>query len=166
MQLLVKHERRLEGFVLALAPNWTVAEDIVQETKLRLWEQFNKYDHSQDFGAWARSIAYYQVLSYRTLHKRSREHLFSEQFLESIAQDKSLEQEEASARQRFLTSCFDKLNAASRKALLLLYSGKQTVRQIAERLGRSEASAYKTMQSARLWLHRCIEEELRKEQVR
>jgi RNA polymerase sigma-70 factor (ECF subfamily) len=149
-----------------MVPNWTIAEDVVQETKLRLWEQFGEFDRNKDFGAWARSVAYYQVLSYRTRHKRLREYFFSEQFLLNVAQDESMDQEEVTARQQFLTSCFEKLNAKSRKILLLLYSGKENIRQIAKRLGRGEASAYKTVQSARLWLYQCIEEELRKEQLR
>ena len=78
VRLLVEHERRLEGFILALVPNWAVAEDIAQETKLRLWEQFGQFDRNQDFGSWACTIAYYQVLSYRKSNKRSREHLFGE----------------------------------------------------------------------------------------
>jgi RNA polymerase sigma-70 factor, ECF subfamily len=164
VQLLIRHERQLEGFILALVPNWTVAQDIAQETKLRLWEQFGSFDRSRDFGAWARSIAYYQVLSYRTHHKRSREHFFSAEFLDNIAHGEAMNQGEATARQRFLASCLDKLSAKSRKVLLLLYSGKETVRQIANRLGRGEASVYKTVQTSRVWLHQCVEEELRKEQ--
>ena len=165
MQLLIEHERRLEGFVLALVSNWAVAEDIVQETKLRLWEQFGQFDRNQDFGAWARTIAYYQVLSYRKSHKRSREQLFGEEFLQSVAQEESSRQEEIAVRQRFLAFCLEKLREKSRELLKLVYSGEDTIRQIARKLGRSEAATYTAVQDARLRLHKCLDTELRKEQL-
>jgi RNA polymerase sigma-70 factor, ECF subfamily len=163
MRLLVAHERRLEGFIVAMVADWAVADDIAQETKLRLWEQFPQFDRRQDFGAWARAIAYYQVLSYRKRHKRSREQLFSEQFLQNVAQEESAAQDEILSQQRFLASCFKKLNERSRHLLSLVYSGHQTMRQIAQRLGRSEAAVYKAVQYARGRLHRCIDDELRRE---
>ena len=165
VQLLIEHERRLEGFVLALVSNWAVAEDIVQETKLRLWEQFGQFDRNQDFGAWARTIAYYQVLSYRKSRKRSREQLFGEEFLQSVAQEESSRQEEIAARQRFLAFCLEKLSEKSRELLKLVYSGEDTIRQIARKLGRSEAATYTAVQDARLRLHKCLDTELRKEQL-
>lgn len=163
VQLLIDHERRLEGFVLALVSNWAVAEDICQETKLRLWEQFGQFDRNQDFGAWARTIAYYQVLSYRKSHKRSREQLFSEEFLNSVAQEESSCQEEITVRQRFLALCLEKLSEKSRDLLKLVYAGDDTIRQIARKLGRSEAATYTAVQDARLRLHKCLDKELRKE---
>jgi RNA polymerase sigma-70 factor, ECF subfamily len=166
VRLLVEHERRLEGFILALVPNWAIAEDIAQETKLRLWEQFSQFDRSQDFGSWACTIAYYQVLSYRKSDKRSREHLFGEDFLESVAQAESKCSEELNARQRFLTFCLQKLSEKSRSLLHLVYSGQETIRQIARKLGRSEAATYRAVEDARLRLYKCIQTELRKELVK
>ena len=56
-RLLAQYEPRLRGFILTLCPNWADAEDIAQEVKLRLWEQFDEYDPARDFGAWACTIA-------------------------------------------------------------------------------------------------------------
>jgi len=44
--LLAKNERRLSQYVLALVPNWADADDLIQQTKVRLWEQFGQYDKS------------------------------------------------------------------------------------------------------------------------
>ena len=51
LRLLGEHERRLRGFILALVPHWADADDIAQEVRLRLWEQFDDYDPAKDFGA-------------------------------------------------------------------------------------------------------------------
>jgi hypothetical protein len=54
------------------------------------------------------------------------------------------------------------LHAPNTRTKLLLW----TIRQIARRLGRSEAATYKAVEDARLRLYKCIDTELRKEQVR
>lgn len=51
LRLLGQHERRLRGFILSLVPHWADAEDIAQEVRIRLWEQFDNYDPAKDFGA-------------------------------------------------------------------------------------------------------------------
>ena len=53
-------------YVASLVPNWADCDDILQNTKARLWEQFAGYDRTGDFGVWARRIAYFQVRNYRT----------------------------------------------------------------------------------------------------
>ena len=166
VRLLIEHERRLEGYVLALVSDWTAAEDIIQETKLKLWEQFDRFDRNHDFGAWARTIAYYQVLTYRKSQRRSRERLFSEDFLRCVAQEESRLQEEIAVRQSFLASCLAKLSEKARNLLQLVYSGEDTIRHIAHKLGRSEAATYSAVQDARLRLHNCLEKELRRESHR
>jgi len=65
VRLLKRHERRLNGYVLALVQNWNDADDILQAVAVRLWEQFDEYRPDGDFGAWACKIAYYEVLTYR-----------------------------------------------------------------------------------------------------
>ena len=50
LRLLAQYDLRLRGFVFTLVPNWADAEDIVQEVKLRLWEQFDDYDPTRTFG--------------------------------------------------------------------------------------------------------------------
>ena len=57
MRLLAAHERQLTAFVLALIPHWADADEIVQETKIRLWQQFDQYRPDESFGAWACAIA-------------------------------------------------------------------------------------------------------------
>ena len=49
--LLGRHERWLQAFVLSLVPNWADADDIVQEVRICLWQQFDSYDPTKDFGA-------------------------------------------------------------------------------------------------------------------
>ena len=77
---------RLKSYILTLVPNLADAEQIAQETSLRLWEQFDRYDPSLgDFSAWARTIAHFQVMTYRK--KLSRERIvFSSALIDALAE--------------------------------------------------------------------------------
>ena len=57
VELLGRNERQLSAYVLTLVADWNDAHDVLQEVRLRLWQQFADYDPAGDFGAWARSIA-------------------------------------------------------------------------------------------------------------
>ena len=65
MRLLAEHERQLAGYVHTLVPLWQDAEDVLQNTKLRLWEQFDSFQLGTDFAAWAITIAGYMVRTHR-----------------------------------------------------------------------------------------------------
>ena len=128
LKLLGQHERRLRGFILALVPNWADAEDIAQEVRIRLWEQFDGYDRAKDFGAWARTIARYQVLTHRTRSLAKDGDLDSE-LMERIANQAAAMSEELEAGQKALADCFEKLPAEKRELLTRYYSGKYTTRR-------------------------------------
>jgi RNA polymerase sigma-70 factor, ECF subfamily len=163
LRLLGAHEERINALVFSLVPNWADAQDIAQEVRLRLWEQFDAYDRSKDFGAWARIIAYYQVLAYR---KRLRgQHLhFGQEFLQLVATTFDAGIEQFEARSRAMQKCLWKLSAVKRRLLLRCYSGRETVRQVAESLGRSFEAVRKSVFRTRHQLAACIERELKAEE--
>ena len=124
------------GFILSLVPNWADAEDIAQEVKIRLWKQFDGYDPTKDFGAWARTIARYMVLAFRERQSRQNR-LVSSRFVELVAEEAAAISEDLDAEQQALKDCFEKLPEAKRELLYLrYYPGRQTVQEIAAKLGR------------------------------
>ena len=82
LRLLDQHESSLRAYILGMVVNWNDAQDLAQETRMRLWQQFANFDQSKDFGAWARAIAYYVVLAHRKAKSRQKRQ-FSEEFLRS-----------------------------------------------------------------------------------
>jgi len=89
VRLLSLYEQELSGYIVSLVPNWADGDEIAQETKLRLWEQFERYDSAKDFGAWARTIAHFMVLAYRKRSKRTSAR-FSQQFIDLVRHPQSL----------------------------------------------------------------------------
>jgi RNA polymerase sigma-70 factor (ECF subfamily) len=162
LRLLAKHERRLRGYILPLVPNWADAEDVAQEVRIRLWEQFDSYDPAKDFGAWACTIAYYQVLTYREKRSRRRQ-LISSESLELVAKTVVAMSDELESAQRALADCFEKLPKAKRDLLTYYYSGKHTMREIAARLGRTFDATRNAILRTRMALRDCVKAKLDKE---
>jgi RNA polymerase sigma-70 factor, ECF subfamily len=162
IELLGRHESRLLGLILSLVPNWADAEDIMQDVKVHLWKQFNEYDAAKDFGAWARTIAYYEVLAYRKKRLRHNQR-FSTTCMEMIAEVAAAASDDLDDELQALNDCFEKLPESDRELLLLRYrSDDHTTRDIAARLGRTYEATRKAIFRSRLALADCIEEALHK----
>ena len=59
------------GFIFSLVPHWADADDVAQEVRIALWNEFDKYDPAKDFAAGPVPIAYYEVLTYRKKRRKS-----------------------------------------------------------------------------------------------
>ena len=164
LRFLGENERSLQAFVLALVANWADADDILQETRIRLWEQFEKYRPGSDFAAWARSIAYYLVLAHRERVARNRQR-FSPAFLEAVAAEFERTPQQICDRQEALVNCLERLDRAKRALIEQYYSTRQTLQQLAEKLKRSYDATRKAIYRTQLALADCINASLhRKEQ--
>ena len=140
VQLLATYENRLASFVLALVPNWTDADDIIQETKLRLWEQFDTYDPKKDFGVWACVIARYQVLAFRA--RSAVPVMFSQEVVERLSQAVAETDPESDARLAYLEDCVKKLTEWQRELLsLCCTAGYSSEENAATRLATSATSS-------------------------
>lgn len=164
VELLGKHEQQLNAYVLALVPNWPDADDIVQQTRIRLWEQFDDYDPDKDFGAWARSIAYYQVLTYRKQSGR-RAAMLSSVALEKLASEAE-QVGDLSPRHSALAECLDRLTAAQRELLVQCYGGEESIQQLAQAMGRSVNAIHQSLFRLRKSLYHCVEQRLAGERGR
>ncbi|MFG0254068.1 MAG: sigma-70 family RNA polymerase sigma factor [Rhodopirellula sp. JB053] len=156
IRLLGNEERRLYAYILALVPRWSDADDIAQQTRIRLWQQFDQYDPSRDFGAWARTIAHYLVLAHRKKSEREGSRMTHE-FVEAVAEQVTQNIDEVEVRQRNLLICMQKLSDGHRELLKRYYSGLEDRRDIAADVGRSFDSVRQTVRRLRLSLVRCVD---------
>jgi RNA polymerase sigma-70 factor, ECF subfamily len=163
VRLFQQHERQIYGYILSLLPNIADADDVSQKTSLRLWEQFDQFDSSKDFGTWGRTIAYYQVLAHRKTLNRQRIQ-FNSELVDALAGRVASRSKELALRQDQLMKCLAKLGEFNREVIRLYYSLGMTARLVAEKLGRSVAAVEKTLARSRLALHDCIETEVRREE--
>lgn len=158
-QLLATCQRRVFLYLLGILHNPADAEEALQETNLVLWRKFDEYQPGTDFDRWACRIGYFEAM--KCLEKRGRdERLFSNEFVELLAEeaDKSLDAMEA--RHRALQRCLGKLSEQDRELILRRYREKATTRSVAEALGRSVQGTRRALHRIRTALMACIERTL------
>lgn len=162
VRLFQRYERSLYGYILSLVPNIAAADEISQNTNLLLWKEFARFDAGKDFGVWARTIAYYQVLSYRNLRDRERLQ-FDSELVDSLAAQVATQCDELVARQSHLVDCLAKLAESKRQAIRLHHYLGLTVKVVAEKLGQSAAATEKMLLRTRRTLFDCVEAAMRRE---
>ena len=162
ISLLQANDRQLHGFILALVSDWNVADDLVQQTSIKLWEQFDQYRPEEDFGAWARAIARFEVLNYFNSIRRDR-HVFSEAFMETVSRRSSALGHQQEQRRGALEKCLGELHERHRELIQRCYARGASIKSVAESLGRSLEATYKSVQRIRQTLHSCIDRRLKQE---
>jgi RNA polymerase sigma-70 factor, ECF subfamily len=163
LKFLGAHERTLFAYVYALVPNWQDAEEVMQRVRIRIWQQFDQYDQERPFGTWARAIAYYLVLAYRTEKGRQRE-VFTEAVLEAVSEGFEEHLERADGRRRALVRCLDKLDSRRRDLVTTYYStARETSESIAAKLSMTPSALRQSLFRIRRILLECVERTMQAE---
>lgn len=162
VKLLTENEPKVYAYILSLVPCWSDADEILQETHVRLWQQFHQFQPGTDFAAWAITIAHYQVLTYRKRHGREKM-LCSQEFIEAVSSEVKRTQREQDRREGHLQECLERLNASGRALVDLCYRRGMAICDAARQLGRSTEATYKSLSRLRQLLRRCIEDKLASE---
>ena len=78
-ELVRRYERRLIRVILRFVQTQQLAEDLAQETFLRVWERIDQFDPARRFGPWLFRVGVNLTLDYlRKRKRRGRWSLFSE----------------------------------------------------------------------------------------
>ncbi|MEM8947159.1 MAG: sigma-70 family RNA polymerase sigma factor [Planctomycetota bacterium] len=162
VRLLTKCERSLYGYIFSLVPNWNDADEILQETNIRLWEEFDQFEPGTNFRSWAMTVAHFQVLTWCKRKKRSKL-LFDVTLIEKLTKSHELHHGQYEDRHVALRECMDELSDRSRQLLARCYADGTKMKEIAESLNRTTESVYKAMQRLRATLHDCIQQRLAEE---
>lgn len=162
---LARNERRLSTYILTLVPNYADADEILQETHVRLWQERARYEPGTNFTAWALRVAYYEVLSWRNRTKR-RPITFDDRLVAQLSEELQDAEEVAEARRRALADCLGELSDRSRELLRRVYANGEKIKDISKSVERSAESLYKTVQRLRNSLRICIDQRLVEEESR
>jgi RNA polymerase sigma-70 factor (ECF subfamily) len=157
--LLARHERLLGAYVMTMVPHPQDADDILQEAKVVMWRNFSKFELGTNFGAWARKVAFHQVLAYRKRKHRDRLD-FSEDFLRTVSDEVEQSADRLEQRERILHDCVAKLPPDHRDALHLRYQEGLSLEDMAARLERTVGALYRLLSRVRHVLHECVTKNL------
>lgn len=155
VRLLGQNQRRIFIFVMSMVPNLDDAEEIIQETNLLLWREFESFRPGTNFAAWSCRVALNQTLAWRKRKRRDRLE-FSPAFLEAVATESSAEADRLEERSRVLAQCIEKLPERHRRLLRTRYSERRGIEVISQELGRTTAAVYRSLSRIRHTLHECV----------
>jgi RNA polymerase sigma-70 factor, ECF subfamily len=156
--LFVQFSPEIRGFILALMPNMSRADDIFQETFLTVTRKAADFRPGTNFMAWACTIARFKVLE--AGRKRSTDiQPLSEEVLESLSAA-APEPESQDRELQLLNECMEDLHPHSRRAMELRYEQGHKPAEIARRLGWTAESVYVVLSRARAALRDCVERKL------
>ena len=153
------HEGDLRRFVRSLLPNWTDADEVVQQTAIVMWRKFDQYDPGTNFMKWGCVIARFEALAYR--RKMARDRLvFREDVLELMADEGIEEMDQRDAEHAALESCLEKVPESQRRFLTLAHTQGVNVKELAEQAGSTAAAFYMRLNRLRRQLMNCVESKL------
>ncbi len=154
--LLTQCERQLFAYILALVWSAQDAEDLYQQTAMLLWEKFAEFERGTNFAHWAFSFARHVVLNFQRAQQRRKTFLTAE--LASTLADRQAAKPagESNSFADALSDCMGQLNDLDRRLINLCYAGEQTIKQIAEKLGRPAQSTYNSLCRIRRRLFDCV----------
>jgi RNA polymerase sigma-70 factor, ECF subfamily len=165
LALLGQHELKLAACIHALVPSWQDAEDILQETRIQLWQEFETFRPGSDFLAWARTVARYLV---RTHVRRSQRKplVLSSEVQDLILSRLAVAPAQPDRRLEMLSECVKRLSEDALALLRRCYVDKQKIKDIAVEAGRSLTGTYSALSRIRRELFDCVQEHLRAEDDR
>ena len=153
---LAKVQLRLLGFICKLTGDIAASEDILQNVNVKIWEKRHEYDPARPFYTWACAFAKYEVMTHRK-HIAREKRVFSDAFIEEMANRLAQPDPDASNRLAFLEACRRELSGNLRQMIEWYYEDRLSIADIARRLGRNEGSVANSLYYARHLLRLCIE---------
>lgn len=147
-------ESSLRGYILTHVRDFEVAEDLLQQSALVLWQKFDQYDPGRPFLAWALGVARLEILN---AARRRPGRSLMESDLDGLVVGEYLRLEsELPLRRQLLRLCLKHLPASMTEAVRLRYEEGFALDQIAARLGKSLVAIKVTLHRARVSLQDCV----------
>lgn len=146
----------LYGYIASLLPRRDDADEVFQETSLKLLQNRSKYDSERPFNAWAFAIALNEV---RLFVRRNRQKggTFSEAILTSLAEEQCRSADLIDENLGRLSECMKRLTAEKRRMLEQCYSGANSIKTIAANSGLQPEALYKRLERIRRVLLECMQ---------
>ncbi len=157
--LFVQHLPALRGFVLSLVADFSLVDDIVQETFLTVTAKAGSFQRGTNFRAWVWSIARYKTLQLLERSVSRAEHL-SPEVLESLSVHPEAQTAFVEDALRHLEQCLEKLAPKSRLVVELRYQKAHRPPEIAARLGWTVEAVHVALARARVALRECVSRRL------
>lgn len=159
--LLTETQSPLRLYVRSLLPGDPAVADVTQQANATIWRKRADFELGTNFKAWAFAIARFEVLNYRKKQAHDARLVFSEELEETFADEIAQRGSDDEQHQAALQVCLQKLRQTDRDLLMHRYASEGTLKEFAERSGRSVNGLKVTLHRLRNRLLECIQHQLR-----
>lgn len=153
-RLLLQSEPVMLRSILVVVPNRADAREIMQETAVALWRQFDSYNPERPFVNWA--MGFSRIETRRFLARQRRRAQLTEEAVAVLELEMDKTPTFANAIERHLTTCLGKLSDKQRRVIKGYYHDGRTPEWLSEQEGRTVEAIYKALQRIRRDLQTCI----------
>lgn len=157
--LFVQHLPALRGFVLSLAPDFALVDDIVQETFVTVTAKAADFQRGTNFRAWAWAIARFKILQQLQRRAPAAEPL-SEEAIEALCAHADARIGFLEEALQHLEPCLGRLTPRARQAIELRYHQAHRPPEIARRMGWTVEAVHVALTRARIALRECVNQRL------
>jgi RNA polymerase sigma-70 factor, ECF subfamily len=155
MHLFTAHQLRLRAFACSLIPHWADAEEVLQQANVIIWRKFDEFQSGTNFFSWASKIVYFTAKDFRKRQRLERR-IFSDEFLDVVADEIADSASELDDREPLLSDCVGLLKEKHRQMLRLRYYEGLTTAQVAETVGLKTRTIYKALERIHKALFDCV----------
>lgn len=157
--LFLQYLPSLRAMVLGMIPDFSVADDVIQETFLVVTRKASTFTPGTSFPAWVRSIARLKCLeALRSRHTRFES--LSSEVWDSLWTDAQDHEPSPDDRIQHLRLCLDRLAPQARRSIEYRYRNDHLPPQIASLMGTSVQSVNVTLSRARTFLRECVKRQM------
>jgi RNA polymerase sigma-70 factor, ECF subfamily len=159
VELITRYQSQLYGYIFALVRNREDADDLFQSVGMILWRKFGSFRPDSSFVSWAGQTTRFVVRNF--LKRKKRLVYVGEELSEALVETaREIQSDATDSYLAALNRCKSKLGLEDEGLLKLRYVEELSTRQIAERMGRAQASVCHSLARIRRWLFHCIHAEL------
>ncbi len=152
-----RHSARAYRFAVRLTGDAAIAEDVVSEVFLAVWQQAGRFEHRSEVLTWLLAIARYQAISARRQRRYSTLDDAAVHDIVDPAEDPhdALEQKHGGA---LLRRCFAELSVEHREIIDLVYYHQKSMKEAAAIVGIPCNTVKTRLFNARKQLRRLLED--------
>ncbi|MEO5912831.1 MAG: sigma-70 family RNA polymerase sigma factor [Luteolibacter sp.] len=155
--LFIQHQPVIRGFVLSMIPDFSLADDVIQETFLIVTKKASSFEIGTSFSAWVKTIARFKALE--AIRARKFETL-SEEVLEALSTEPHEFAGDIDERLALLRGCINQLPPQARRSINYRYQNEHLPPQIASLTGCTVQSVNVTLSRARAFLRECVQRKM------
>ncbi|GAA5483145.1 sigma-70 family RNA polymerase sigma factor [Haloferula sargassicola] len=159
--LFLKFQPMIRTYILSIVPDFTLAEDILQETFLVVSRKAGGFTLGTSFPAWVKTIARFKALE-AVRREYGRRAVLSDEVLDALDTETHpyADPTEIDGRVQALRHCIAELAPQARRSIEYRYRGDHRPPQIARLMGCTVNSVNVTLSRARAFLRDCVNRRL------